>query len=114
MRTQGKWLAMVVVSWMLSSLIGCSPKPAANAGQAIEESKSKGTVQDQVDYLVGQGKAFINNQNYDQAIAVANHILANLDQNSQAAKEILEKAKADIQKTAQGAVQDMKNKFGVK
>ena len=91
---------------------GCVPKSAASAQEAIEQSKSKGSVQQQVDYLTGQANAFINNKNYDQAMAVANHILSDLDKNSDAARKILEKAKEDMHKAAQGAVDEMKKSFG--
>ena len=96
------------------SISSCAPaQPAAsNAQQAIEQSKAKGDVQSQVNYLSGQAKAFVNSKNFDQAVAVANYILNNLDKNSQAAKDILAQAKAEMQKTAQGAMQDVKNKFG--
>jgi outer membrane PBP1 activator LpoA protein len=103
----------IAALFIIGTLVGCSQKPAAeNASQAIEQSKTQGTVQQQADYLVGQAKAFLNEKNYDQAMATANHVLSNLDQNSQAAKDILVKAKEDMQKTAQVAVDDMKNKLG--
>lgn len=90
---------------------GCEKK-AATAQEAIDQSKAKPNVQEQVNYLAGQAKSFINSQNFDQAVTVANYILANLDQNSQAAKDILQEAKAEMQKTAQKAMDDMKNKLG--
>jgi hypothetical protein len=94
-------------------LLGCGQKPAANAQQAIEDSKSKGSVQQQVDYLVGQAKAFLSKDNYTDAMTVANHVLANVDQNSKAAQEVLIKARDEMQKKGQDTVNDLKNKFGV-
>jgi hypothetical protein len=88
-------------------LFGCTSQQAANSQEAIKESKTKGSVQQQVDYLVKQGEAFINSKDYDDAVAVANHILANLDQNAQEAKNILTKASDNVRKTTQGTLQDL-------
>ena len=107
-----KLLGIILIAAVSFGMIGCGQKPAANAQAAIEESKSKGTVQQQADYLVGQAKAFLSSKNYDQAMTVAQHVLSNLDQNSQAAKDVLMKAKEDMQKAAQGAVKDLKGAFG--
>jgi hypothetical protein len=105
------FLSLFVVLAACVVVSGCAKK-AANSQEAIENSKSKATVQEQVDYLAGQAKSFVNSKNYDQAVSVANYILANLDQNSQQAKDILDQAKAEMQKTAQKALDDMKNKLG--
>ena len=107
-----KMLAMVLVMGVALGLVGCGQKPAGNAQQAIEESKAKGSVQEQVNYLAGQAKAFVNSKNYDQAMTAANYILANLDNNSQVAKDILEKAKAELQKVAEAKVKELKSSFG--
>ena len=93
-KTTSILLTAVVMSATL--LTSCAQKPAANAQEAIQQSQSKGTPQQQADYLVGQANAFLSSKNYDQAMAVANHVLTNLDQNSQAAKNILMKAKETI------------------
>ena len=103
--------ALLLVAFSISS---CGPKPAANAQEAIQVSKEKGTVEQQVDYLVAQGKAFLNSKDYDQAITVAKHVISNLDQNSQAAQDIIEKATADMKKVAETAVKDMKGQLGIK
>lgn len=92
---------------------GCAKKEA-NSQQAIEQSKSMKTVDEQVKYLTGQANDFINSKQFDQAIATAKYVLANLDPNSSEAKSILAKAQAELTKTATAVVGDMKNKFGVK
>lgn len=107
-----KLMSVVTMLALGVMVAGCSQQKAATASEAIEQSKAQGTVEKQVDYLVGQAQAFVSSKNYDQAITVANHILANLDQNSEKAKQILEKAKADMKAVAEGAVNDMKNAIG--
>jgi len=92
---------------------GCAPK-AADSQQAIAQSKTMKTADDQAKHLVGQANAFINSKNFDEAIKTAQYILSNLDQNSADAKSILEKAQAELQKSAQAAEGDMKNKLGIK
>ena len=103
---------LLVGALVLVSTYGCAQKQSANAQEAIRQSKMQASVQDQVDYLAGQAKAFINSKNFDQAITVANYILSSLDQNSQAAKDILGQAKTEMQKVARTAMSDMRNKLG--
>ena len=52
------------------------------------------TVEEQVNYLVSQANAFINSQEFDQAIKTSQYILRNLDKSSEEAKGIIETAKA--------------------
>lgn len=110
-----KSLLLIFTTIVLAGFLtgGCAKKEA-NSQQAIEQSKSMKTVDAQVKYLVGQANAFINSKQFDQAIATAKYVLTNLDQNSAEAKSILEKAQAELTKTAKAVVGDMKNKFGVK
>lgn len=106
---------MVLVCFVflgLAWMSGCGEKPAASSQAAIEQSKAKGSVQEQVNYLAAQAKSFVNSKNFDEAVNVANYILTNLDKNSQAAKDILMQAKAEMQKTAESTMNDMKNKLG--
>ncbi len=107
-----KTLSMVMLVAFGAMTAGCGQKQTASAQEAIEVSKSKGTVQEQADYLVGQAQTFLSKENYDQALVTANHILTNLDQNSKAAQDILMKARTDMQNAAQGTVNDVKKKFG--
>lgn len=91
---------------------GCEQKPTAqNAQEAIDHAKTKQTIDSQVDYLADQARGFINSKEYEDAIQIANYILTNLDQDSKAARDILEKAKAQMQKTAQGAIDDVKKEM---
>ncbi len=82
-----------------------------NAADAIKQSVNQGSVQQQIDYLVLQAKSFIGAQKYDQVVAVANHILSNLDQNSTQAKELLNVAQAKLKEKSQALVSDAQNKL---
>ena len=91
--------------------VGCAKK-AASAQEAIDNSKSLKTVEEQVKYLVGQANAFISSKQFDQAISAARYVLSSLDQNSAQAKSVIEKAQEAIKNAAQRAVADVKNKLG--
>jgi hypothetical protein len=105
-------LILVLIGTALTlGVMGCAKK-AANSQEAIATSQQMKTVDEQVKYLVSQANSFINSKQFDQAIQTAQHILSNLDQNSAEAKSIIEKAKAELQKAAQGAVADVQKKLG--
>lgn len=93
------------------TVFGCA-KRAANSQEAISNAKSMKTVEEQVNYLVGQANGFVNSKNFDEAINTAKYVLANLDSNSQAAQNIVTKATEEMKKAAMGAVDDMKKKLG--
>ena len=92
-------------------LMGCAQK-AASSSEAIELAKAKETVEQKVNYLVGQANAFVNSKEFDEAIKTAQYILSNLDKDSTAAQGIIEKAKEEMKKAAQAAVDDVKSKLG--
>ena len=90
--------------------VGCTKK-SGSASEAIQNSQSLKTVQEKADYLMKQAQAFYNSQEFQQAIQTAQYVLSNLDKNSQAAKDLIEKAKAQLQAAAQKAVGDVSNKL---
>ena len=105
-------VCIAVLCLLLSfSVLGCAQKKAASSQEAIETSKQLKTVDEQVHYLVGQANAFINGKEFNDAITTAQYVVSNLDQNSAEAKSLIERAKAEMQKAAQGAVNDMKSKL---
>jgi len=95
---------------------GCGRQKAASSGEAIEASRAMQTVEQKVDYLVGQAEAFYNSKEYQEAVTTAQYVLNSLDQNSQEAKDLLLKAKEALVARAQEAVgaaaEGMKNKIG--
>ena len=89
---------------------GCAKK-SASASEAIQNSQALKTVQEKVDYLVQQADAFYNSKEFQQAVETAQYVLSNLDKNSQAAKDLIEKAKTQLQAAAKKAVGDVGNKL---
>lgn len=107
-------LIIVAVSFMaVFSFAGCAQQPKAdNAQQAIDQSKSMATVEEQVKYLVGQANAFVNSKDFDQATQTVQYVLSNLDANSQEAKSVLEKAAAEMRKVAEQKAEELKKTLG--
>ena len=93
-------------------LAGCGQKQAVNSQDAIQQSKTLKTADEQAKFLVSQANSFISSKQFDQAIDTAKYVLANLDANSQDARAALQKAAEEMKKSAQGAVEDMKKKIG--
>lgn len=93
------------------SFLGCTKK-AASSTAAIEASKALGSAQQKVEYLVAQAKAFYNSKDFQQAIDIAQYILAYIDKNSAEAKSLLDKAKADLAAMGQKKLDDLKGKIG--
>lgn len=96
------------------SIAGCAQKaaPVATSQEAISQSKTLATAQEQAKYLISQANSFINSKKFQDAITTAQYVLSNLDKNSLDAKSLLEKAKAELAKAAQSAVTDVKKKLG--
>ena len=101
-----------VMTLMLAvGIMGCSQPPqSANASEAIENAKAKQSVEEQAQYLIKEANAFVNSQQFDEAIKAAKHVLAKLDTESQEAQGIIEKAKAEIEKLAKEKAEEMKSK----
>ena len=103
---------LIVCVFVLSlGVAGCA-KQAATSQEAIQQSKTMKTVDEQAQFLVSQANAFVSSKKFDQAAETAKYVLANLDANSQEAKAVLQKAAEEMKKSAQTAVDDIKNKIG--
>lgn len=106
-------LAVVAVALVLSlALSGCTKK-AASSQEAISNTRSMQTLQEKVDYLVAQAKAFYNSKDYQQAVDISQYILARLDNTSAQAKDILAKAKEQLKAAVDKASAGVKNKINV-
>jgi len=92
---------------LVLGVFGCTQR-AANSGEAIEQAQAKATVEEQIDYLISQGNAFVNSKEFDEAISVSKYILSKLDKNSEAAKSIVETAKLEIKKLAEQEIDEVK------
>lgn len=85
-------------------LTGCGPEKAASSSEAIEQSRTMDTTQEQVDYLVRQGRAFYNSEEFQGAVDIAQHVLRHLDSDSQAARDLLELAREALEAQARSAM----------
>jgi outer membrane PBP1 activator LpoA protein len=103
------WILMVwvAVGFMLA---GCTKK-AASSDQAIANTQSMKTVQEKAYYLVAQANTFYKSKEFQQAIDAAQYVLSNLDKNSQQAKSLIEKAKAELTKLGQQKLDQLKGKI---
>jgi hypothetical protein len=90
---------------------GCSGKKAASVSEAIQASKAMQTVQQKLDYLTGQAKAFYSSKDFQQTVDVAQFILAYVDKNSQEARNLIEKAKSELTALAQKKAEELKGKI---
>jgi hypothetical protein len=106
---------MIVVCIMLSFVLaGCGAQKAESSRAAIDNVKTMQTVQEKTDYLVSQAKAFYNSKDFQGAVDIAQHVLRYLDKDSQAAKDLLQKAKDQLAAQAQGMLDQAKKDFQLK
>lgn len=96
---------------VVSAASGCGTQKAESSSAAIQESKAMQTTQEKADYLIAQAKAFYNSKQFQDAVNTAQHVLRYLDSESQAAKDLLEKAKDQITAKAQGMLDEAKKGF---
>lgn len=100
--------ALVMVSMAAA---GCA-KRAASSSEAIEHARTLKAPEEQANYLISQAQAFLGSKNYQEAVATAQYVLANVDANSKAARGVLQQAKAQLEQGAKAAAGDMKKKLG--
>jgi len=101
-------VTLVAGIWAYS---GCSSKPLGSVNEAIQNSQTLKTVQEKADYLVKQAQIFYNSKDFQKAIDTAQYVLNNIDRESDPAKALIEKAKAQLQAAAQKAATDATNKL---
>jgi hypothetical protein len=100
----------VCLSFGMFLSAGCAQK-SGSASEAIQNLQALKTVQEKVNYMITQAQAFYNSKQYQETINAAQYILNKLDSNSQVAKNMIEKAKTQLQAAAQKTVGDMSNKL---
>ena len=96
----------------LGVLAGCS-KQAASSSEAIQHAKTLKTPERQADYLVSQTQAFVNSEDYQEAIKTAHYVLSSVDTHSHAATDLLGQAKAKLAAEAQAVIGDTKKQVGL-
>lgn len=74
---------------------------AESSIEAIENAQLLPSVDDQVDYLNEQAEMFYEARKFKDAVDILNHILANLDPNSEEAINMLQKAAVGLGKPAE-------------
>lgn len=92
-------------------LTGCGAKKAESSREAISTAKTMETSEEKISYLVGQAKAFYNSKEFQGAVDIAQYLLRYVDKDSQAAKDLLQKAKDALTAQAKSAVEDAKKKI---
>lgn len=102
----------IICMAFIVSILGCSQKAVTTANDAIKAAAAMPTVKEKVDYLISKANALYSSKEYQQVSDIANHILT-IDPNSQAAKDLLAKAKNALSQAAQKAVTDVKKDLGV-
>ncbi len=110
-----KTLAVIISLVLLTSiaLVGCGPKKEASSQDAITKAQAMATVKEKVDYLAAQAQSFYNSKDFQNVIDVAQYILGSLDKDSQAAKDLITKAKNALAAEAQKAVNKVKSSIKV-
>jgi hypothetical protein len=86
------------------AILGCGAQKAESGRAAIDIAKTMQTVQEKTNYLISQAKVFYNSKDFQSAVDIAQHVLVYLDKDSQAARDILEKAKEQLQARAKGMI----------
>ena len=99
----------VFVSLLLT--LGCAQQKAASSKEAIDTANAMESVEQKVDYLIKQAKAFYRSKEFQEAVNTAQYILRNLDKDSQIAKDLIQKAKDALAQTAKSAAEDVKKKL---
>ena len=105
-------VAMVVFLCLGIAFIGCGVKKQASTQDVIAKSQTMSSLKEKADYMVGQAKAFYNSKQYNDAIAIAQYVVTNVDSSSKAARDLIEKAKAELSAQAKSAADKMKKQFG--
>ncbi len=96
---------------LVSGPLGCS-KRTASSSEAIQHAKTLKTPERQADYLVSRAQAFVNSEDYQEAIKTAQYVLLSVDSRSLAAAGLLEQAKAKLAADAQAVLGDTKKRVG--
>ncbi len=101
---------VIFFSFLIFFNVGCAKK-ASSTSEAIQNSQSLNTVEAKADYLIKQAEAFYNSKEFQKAVETAQYVLNNLDKNSQPAKDLMEKAKVQLQAAAQRAASNAGKKL---
>ena len=101
----GALLAAIAIAMVIA--VGCG-KLATSSSEAIQHAQTLKTPARQADYLVNRAKAFVDSEDYQEAIQTAQYVLLSVDSRSQAAKDLLEQAKSKLATNTQAIVGEAK------
>ena len=104
-------VASVLVVCLVLTSVGCGTKKAASSDEAIANADAMETIEEKVDYLIKQAKAFYNSEQYKDAAESAQHVLTKLEKDSEEAREILEKARKEMTSKVQDMIENIKEGF---
>lgn len=107
------WQCALIGMVSCLALVGCGAEKTTSAKEAIEIAKSMETVEEKITYLIQQAETFYDSEQFQQAIDTAQYVLQYLDEDSQAAKNLIEKAKSALAAAAKEAVEDVEKKVEV-
>lgn len=85
-----------------------SQPAAATARESIALAQTIKTVAEKKDYLISQAETFYKSKQFEQVAEVGQYILQYVDKDSVKAKDLIEKAKAQLQAQAKNAVNGVK------
>ncbi|MBN1794800.1 MAG: hypothetical protein JW844_07550 [Candidatus Omnitrophica bacterium] len=89
-------LVLVMSLGMVAAGYGQEEVQTASIQEFIDVAATLATTQEKIDYLLEQGQALYNSQEFQQAVNIAQYVLQYLDKDSQAAKDLLEMAQEEL------------------
>lgn len=101
--------ALCLISLLL--LFGCAQKPTtAGSKEAIDTASAMESMQEKAAFLMKEAQAFYSSEKFQDAIDTAQYVLRYVDKDSQAAKDLIERAKQELIKLAESKTAEMKEK----
>ena len=107
-----KFTSIIIITIMCG--VGCGSRTVPSAktsSEAIEIANLQSNTEKQVDYLVKQAEQFLDDDNYDEAINVANYVISHLDKDSQQAQEIMAQASIEMEQVTQQALEEARKQI---
>ncbi len=98
-----KVLAIALLMGMSCVVCAGAVEPMS-AADAIKNAQTLNTIKEKADFIMQKAQALYESKQFQQAIQAAQYVLANLDKNSTSAKDLIAKAKAQLQSSAQTAM----------
>lgn len=102
-----RYFAMFFVA-VVFVISGCGQQPRAqNSDEAIQQAEQMQDAGQKIDYLTAEAEAFLESEEYQDALATAQYVLFRLDQDSQRARDVVESAKARMKEATEQQMEKM-------